>query len=116
MNNAFETKANYKESVTVLRTQIKSLKSLVKCCKEERATIKPIIDEKVNMLKYISGMKTWNFGFEGGGWNSNVAKTKEEAIKKAKKMYNASKYTQVSETSFRVATKADTANLLSLFH
>ena len=116
MNNAFETKANYKESVTVLRTQIKSLKSLVKLDKAQRATIKPIIDEKANMLKYISGMKTWNFGFEGGGWNSNVAKTKEESIKKAKKMYNASKHTQVSETSFRVATKADTQTLLSLFY
>ena len=116
MNNAFETKANYKESVTVLRTQIKSLKSLVKLDKAQRATIKPIIDEKANMLKYISGMKTWNFGFEGGGWNSNVAKTKEEAINKAKKMYNASKYTQVSEKSFRVATHADTANLLSSFY
>jgi len=68
------------------------------------------------MLKYISGMKTWNFLFEGGGWNSNVAKTKEESIKKAKKMYNASKHTQVSETSFRVATKADTQTLLSLFY
>ena len=116
MNNAFETKANYKESVTVLRTQIKSLKSLVKCCKEERATIKPIILEKMKMLKYISGLKSWNFNFESGGWNSNVAKTKEEAINKAKKMYNASKYTQVSEKSFRVATYADTANLLSSFY
>ena len=116
MNNAFETKANYKESVTVLRTQIKSLKSLVKCCKEERATIKPIIEERVKLLKYISGMKTWNFGFEGGGWNSNVAKTKEESIKKAKKEYNASIHTQVSENSFRVATERDTQNLLSLFH
>ena len=116
MNNAFETKASYKESTTVLRTQIKSLKSLVKLDKTQRATIKPIIDEKVNMLKYISGLKSWNFNFESGGWNSNVAKTKEEAINKAKKMYNASKYTQVSEKSFRVATYADTANLLSSFY
>ena len=116
MNKAFETKANLKETTTVLRTEIRSLKSLVRLDKTQRAIIKPIIEERVNKLKWISGMKTWNFGFEGGGWNSNVAKTKEEAIKKAKKMYNASKYTQVSETSFRVATKADTANLLSLFH
>ena len=116
MNNAFETKANLKETTTVLRTEIRSLKSLVRLDKTQRAIIKPIIEERVNKLKWISGMKTWNFGFEGGGWNSNVAKTKEEAIKKAKKMYNASKYTQVSETSFRVATKGDTANLLSLFH
>ena len=116
MNNAFETKANYKESVTVLRTQIKSLKSLVKCCKEERATIKPIIDEKVNMLKYISGLKSWNFNFEGGGWNSNVAKTKEESYKMALKEYKGSKNCVPSESTFRVATEMDTQNLLSLFY
>ena len=116
MINAFETKANLKEATTLLRTEIKSLKSLVRLDKTQRAIIKPIIEERVNKLKWIAGMKTWNFGFEGGGWNSNVAKTKEESIKKAKKMYNASKHTQVSETSFRVATDRDTANLMSLFY
>ena len=116
MNKAFETKANLKESTTVLRTQIKSLKSLVRLDKTQRAIINPIILEKMNLLEYISGLKSWNFNFESGGWNSNVAKTKEESIKKAKKMYNASKHTQVSENSFRVATEADTANLLSLFY
>ena len=116
MNKAFETKASYKESTTVLRTQIKSLKSLVRLDKTQRAIINPIILEKMNLLEYISGLKSWNFNFEGGGWNSNVAKTKEEAINKAKRMYNASKHTQVSEDSFRVATQADTANLLSLFY
>ena len=116
MNNAFETKANYKESVTVLRTQIKSLKSLVRLDKTQRAIINPIILEKMNLLEYISGLKSWNFNFESGGWNSNVAKTKEEAINKAKRMYNASKHTQVSEDSFRVATQADTRNLLAMFH
>jgi len=113
---SFETKTDYKESVRVLRTQIKYLKYLARLDKAQLSTIKPIIDEKVNMLKYISSLKSWNFNFEGGGWNSNVAKTKEESIKKAKKEYNASKHTQVNENSFRVATDADTRNLLLMFY
>ena len=116
MNKAFETKANYKESVTVLRTQIKSLKSLVKLDKTQRSIIKPIIAEKSNMLSYIAGKKTWNFNFEGGGWNSNVAKTKDESIRLAKKEYKKSKNCVPNESTFRVATPADTANLLSLFY
>ncbi len=116
MNKAFETKANLKQATTLLRTEIKSLKSLVRLDKTQRAIIKPIIEERVTKLKWISGFKTWNFNFEGGGWNTNVAKTKEESIKKAKKEYKGSKHTVVSETSFRVATERDTQNLLSMFY
>tara|TARA_R110002124_G_scaffold239218_1_gene404436 strand:- start:430 stop:780 length:351 start_codon:yes stop_codon:yes gene_type:complete len=116
MNNAFETKASYKESTTVLRTQIKSLKNLLKLDKTQREIIKPIIFEKMKMLKYISGLKSWNFNFEGGGWNSNVAKTKEESYKMALKEYKGSKNCVPSKETFRVATHADTRNLLSLFY
>ena len=34
----------------------------------------------------------------------------------AKKEYKGSKYTVVNESTFRVATEADTRNLLSLFY
>jgi len=113
---AFETEVNYKESVTMLKTQIKSLKSLIKLDKTQAATIKPIIVEKMNLLNYIAGSKTWNFNFEGGGWNSNNAKTKEKAIRLAKKEYRGSKNTIVNESTFRVATEADTKMLLSSFY
>jgi len=66
-------------------------------------------------IKYISSEKTWNFGFEGGGWNSITAKTKDVAVKRASKKYD-SKRSKVDPKSFRVATEADTRALLSLFH
>ena len=53
MINAFETKANLKEATTLLRTEIKSLKSLVRLDKTQRAIIKPIIEERVNKLKWV---------------------------------------------------------------
>ena len=135
---AIETEVNYKESVTMLKTQIKSLKSLIKLDKAQAEIIKPIIVEKKTLLDYISSNKIWNFNFKGGGWNSNCAKTKEKAIKLAKKEYNkksktfeyditnsdgtrstkigTNKALRVDPNSFRVATEADTKSLLSSFY
>ena len=66
-------------------------------------------------IKFLSSEKTWNFGFEGGGWNSITAKTEDVAIKRACKLYNDSR-SKVDAKSFRVATEADTRALLSLFY
>jgi len=135
---AIETERNYKESVTMLKTQIKSMKSLIKLDKAQAEIIKPIIVEKKTLLEYISRNKIWNFNFKGGGWNSNSAKTMEKAIKLAKKEYNrdgntfeyrvtnsdgtrstkigTNKPLRVDPNSFRVATEADTKSLLSSFY
>lgn len=112
----FETKQSLKEAQILLKNQIKALKLSGKGKKEIRTALSPILEEKVNLLSYIGGSKTWNFNFEGGGWNSNVAKTMEESIKMAKKEYKGSKHTIVNEETFRVATERDTQNLLSLFY
>jgi hypothetical protein len=112
----FETKKSLKLAQTILRNQIKALKISGKGDIVIRTTLAPILEEKVKLLKYVGSVKNWNFNFEGGGWNSNYAKTKEESIKMAKKEYKGSKYTVVNESTFRVATEADTRNLLSLFY
>lgn len=112
----FETKKSLKEAQILLKNQIKALKLSGKGKKEIRTALSPILEEKVNLLSYIGGSKTWNFNFEGGGWNSNCAKTMEESIKMAKKEYKGSKYTIVNEGTFRVATEGDTQALLSLFY
>lgn len=116
MTNLFETKSDLRLNVTRLKNQIKALKISGKADPVIKSTLAPIVLEKSEILKYISSNKTWNFNFQSGGWNSVVAKTKEEAIKRAKKEYGKSKYTQVLETSFRVATERDTQALLSLFY
>lgn len=115
MLESIKTKKANRESVALLKRQIRSLKSVVKKGVGHEALL-PIIEEKKDLLEYTSSIKTWNFGFEGGGWNSNRARTEEESIKLAKKEYKGSQYTIVDPASFRVATEADTQALLSLFY
>jgi hypothetical protein len=62
----------------------------------------------------------WNFNFKGGGWNSVVAGTKEQAIQIANKAYNDVGLEDgilVPDTNtFRVESEADNKALLSLFY
>ena len=115
MMNALITKKANKEAIALLKRQVRALKSVVKKGTGQESLL-PIIEEKTNLLNYIAGSKTWNFNFQGGGWNSNYAKTKEESIKMAKKEYKKSKNCIVDIATFRVATEADTKMLLSSFY
>jgi hypothetical protein len=74
----------------------------------------------INQLeKATSARYEFLFNFEGGGWNSEYAHTKEEAMELAKAKYSTDDYkgTCVPDMkSFRVSTPADYNNLLSLFY
>ena len=59
-------------------------------------------------------MKTYLFGFVGGGWNSIDAKTKRGAIKAAREKYSPD--LQVDPNSFRIRTEPDERALLALFY
>ena len=60
------------------------------------------------------------FNFKSGGWNSEVAFTREEAIEQAIEKYGRPsedhKVLNIDVTSFRVSTTHDKAGLLSLFY
>tara|TARA_R110000796_G_scaffold34373_4_gene88857 strand:- start:6656 stop:6997 length:342 start_codon:yes stop_codon:yes gene_type:complete len=68
-----------------------------------------------NELVFLNKEKEFTFGFQGSGWNTMYAKTKDVAIARAKKLYN-SKNSKVDDTSFRIATDEETQGLLSLFY
>ena len=74
----------------------------------------------INQLEKATSAKyEFLFNFEGGGWNSEYAHTKEEAMELAKAKYSTADYkgTCVPDMkSFRVSTPADYNNLLSLFY
>lgn len=59
--------------------------------------------------------KEYLYGFVGGGWNSEWAKTKRGAISQAKKRWKDCPGPAVDESSFRISTPADKNILLSLF-
>ena len=59
------------------------------------------------------------FNFIGGGWNSEVAFTKEDAIEQALFQYghpNTHTSLRVDVTSFRVSTPTDYRNQMSTFY
>jgi len=57
----------------------------------------------------------WLFNFEGGGWNSEYAVTKEEAYRLAcERMSNLAK--EILADSFRVSTEEDKESLLRIFY
>lgn len=79
---------------------------------ENTATIEKL--QKATSAKY-----EFLFNFEGGGWNSEYAHTKEEAMELAKAKYITEYYkgTCIPDMkSFRVSTPSDHANLMSMFY
>lgn len=69
-----------------------------------------------NLIKATDKQYQFLFNFEGGGWNSEWAFTKEEAQAKALENYKDSKNCIVDLNSFRVSTSSDYENLLSMFY
>ena len=83
-----------------------------------------IIDEtkaELDLLEKTLATK-WEFlfNFKSGGWNSEVAFTREEAIEQAIANYGQPsedhKVLNIDVTSFRVSTTHDKAGLLSSFY
>ena len=77
--------------------------------KVEIATLEKLLATKFEFL----------FNFKSGGWNSEVAFTKEEAIEQAIFKYghpDTQEMLQVDTTTFRVSTTVDHKNLMSMFY
>ena len=77
--------------------------------KVEIATLEKLLATKFEFL----------FNFKSGGWNSEVAFTKEEAIEQAIFKYghpDTQEMLQVDTTTFRVSTPVDHKNLMSMFY
>lgn len=74
----------------------------------------------INQLEKATSTKyEFLFNFTSGGWNSEYAYTKEEAMELAKAKYSTDDYKGnciPDMKSFRVSTPGDYNNLLSLFY
>ena len=108
------TLVEVKERISYLKT----LKSVL-VGTGKPASVKRVIKEEKerisNEIEFLGSEKTWNFNFQGGGWNTITAKSKEVAIKRACKKYNC-KVSKVDTNTFRVATEADTKVLMAMFY
>lgn len=75
--------------------------------------------EIASIEKQLATKWEFLFNFIGGGWNSEVAFTKEDAIEQALFKYghpNTQTSLRVDVTSFRVSTPTDYKNQLSTFY
>lgn len=79
-------------------------------------SLEEILKEKEEVLKLLNERQEWIFNFQGGGWNSILAYTQEEAINEAKAEYKVSKNYSIDEKSFRIATPKETNFLLASFY
>ena len=87
---------------------------------EQTPTIQDIIAEYMAEVDRIHAQTTvkreFLYNFKSGGWNSEYALTKEQAIAQAKERFNTNDGLDIDEKSFRVSTPADYQNCLSLFY
>ena len=113
-----------KQRLEVLELRLDGISAITdNGCPIERGNIlQPIINETVaeivSLEKTLATKLEFIFNFKGGGWNSEVAFTKEEAIEQAIENYGVpedGKILNIDITSFRVSTRDDRRNLLSLF-
>jgi hypothetical protein len=86
-------------------------------------TLQPIINETVaeiaSLERTLATSLEFLFNFKGGGWNSEVAYTKEDAIEQAIFKYghpDTQTHLRVDTSTFRVSTPEDYKNQLSSFY
>ena len=107
----------------ILNERIANLKEVSGTWMQQEA-IALVIDESQREVesieKVLATRQEFLFNFKGGGWNSEMAFTREEAIEQAIEKYGTPsedhKILNIDIATFRVATTSEMAGLLSLFY
>ena len=113
-----------KQRVVALGRRLDAIQTLTENMSDKGgAEIASIVNETTAeidaLAKRIATKWEFLFNFIGGGWNSEVAFTKEDAIEQALFKYghpNTQTSLRVDVTSFRVSTPTDYKNQLSSFY
>jgi hypothetical protein len=114
------------ERILVLKNRNSNMHALCNAVEISDVMEKEIIEQMaenqdvINQLEKATSAKyEFLFNFTSGGWNSEYAHTKEEAMELAKAKYSKKDYKGnciPDMKTFRVSTPADYNNLLSLFY
>ena len=113
-----------KQRVVALGRRLDAIQTLTENMSDRGGTeIANIINEtkaEIDALaKRIATKWEFLFNFKGGGWNSEVAFTKEDAIEQALFNYghpDTQEHLRVDVSTFRVSTPTDYKNQLSSFY
>ena len=113
-----------KQRVVALSSRLNAIQTLTENMSDkggiEIANIINEIKAEIDALtKRIATKWEFLFNFKGGGWNSEVAFTKEDAIEQALFNYghpDTQEHLRVDTSTFRVSTPSDYKNQLSSFY
>ena len=113
-----------KQRLWNLELRLNGINALTENMSDKGGTeIASILDETraeiASIEKQLATKWEFLFNFIGGGWNSEVAFTKEDAIEQALFKYghpNTQTSLRVDVTSFRVSTPTDYKNQMSTFY
>jgi hypothetical protein len=113
-----------KQRVVALSSRLDAIQTLTENMSDRGGIeIANIIDETVaeiaSLEKTLATIWEFLFNFKGGGWNSEVAFTKEDAIEQAIFKYghpDTQTHLRVDTSTFRVSTPEDYKNQLSSFY
>lgn len=114
-----------KQRVVLLESRLDGISALTRNgdAGEMGGTLQPIINETVaeivSLERTLATSLEFLFNFKGGGWNSEVAYTKEDAIEQALFKYghpDTQEMLRVDTSTFRVSTPTDYKNQLSSFY
>jgi hypothetical protein len=113
-----------KQRVVALGRRLDAIETLTENMSDKGGTeIANIVNEtkaEIDALaKRIATKWEFLFNFKGGGWNSEVAFTKEDAIEQALFNYghpDTQEHLKVDVSTFRVSTPEDYKNQLSSFY
>jgi len=105
-NDEIDSLINYYEPSTDMEEM------LLEIVKENETAIEQLTNATNKRYEFL-------FGFQSGGWNSEYALYKEQAIEQAIEKYGipgTGTSLQIDVNSFRVSTPSDYQNLLSMFN
>ena len=113
-----------KQRVVALSSRLDAIQTLTENMSDQGGIeIANIINEtkaEIDALtKQIATKWEFLFNFKGGGWNSEVAFTREDAIEQALFNYghpDTQEHLRVDVSTFRVSTPSDYKNQLSSFY
>ena len=113
-----------KQRVVALSSRLDAIQTLTENMSDQGGIeIANIINETTAeidaLTKRIATKWEFLFNFKGGGWNSEVAFTKEDAIEQALFNYghpDTQEHLRVDTSTFRVSTPSDYKNQLSSFY
>ena len=113
-----------KQRVVALSSRLDAIQTLTENMSDkggiEIANIINEIKAEIDALtKRIATKWEFLFNFKGGGWNSEVAFTREDAIEQALFNYghpDTQEHLRVDTSTFRVSTPSDYKNQLSSFY